>query len=112
MKRKTVVFGGSGFLGSHVVDALLGEGHDVLVFDQTPSPYVDPARMIVNDILCEPEVQRAVEGADAVYNFAGLADIDSASDRPLDTVRSNILGNCIILDACRQAGVKRFVFAS
>jgi UDP-glucose 4-epimerase len=47
-----------------------------------------------------------------VYNFAGIADIEEASSRPLDSVRCNILGNSIILEAAKKAGVKRFVFAS
>jgi UDP-glucose 4-epimerase len=84
----------------------------VLVFDRNPSTYVQPRQMMTGDILDQAAVQAAVEKADVVYNFAGLADIDAASEQPLETVRSNILGNCIILEACRVAAVKRYVFAS
>lgn len=110
---KTVVFGGAGFLGSHVADALEAAGHDVTIFDINASPYRTPGQHeIVGDILDEAAVDQAVRGADAVYNFAGFADIDAAATEPIATVKFNILGNCIILEACRKAGVKRFVFAS
>lgn len=112
-KLKTAVFGGSGFVGSHVADALTKAGHDVLIYDIKPSPYIRPTqRMIVGDVLDEKKVYEATRGCDVVYNFAGIADIDEASRKPLDSVKSNILGNSIILEACRQSGVKRFVFAS
>lgn len=110
---KTVVFGGSGFLGSHVADALEAAGHVVTIFDLKPSPYrTGRQQEVIGDILDEGAVERAVQGADAVYNFAGFADIDAAAAEPIATVKYNILGNCIILEACRKAGVKRFVFAS
>jgi len=110
---KVIVFGGSGFLGSHVADALSKAGHEVIIYDIKPSRYLMSAqRMIIGDVLDEKKVNRAIKGCDAVYNFAGIADIDEASRKPLDSIRSNVLGNSIILEACRQAGVKRFVFAS
>jgi UDP-glucose 4-epimerase len=110
---KVVVFGGSGFLGSHVADALTEEGHDVVIFDRAPSPYIQcNQKMIVGSILDINAVEEAVFDADIVYNFAGVADIDEANSRPLDTVNINILGNTTILEACRLHGIKRFVFAS
>lgn len=110
---KAIVFGGAGFLGSHVADALQDAGHDVTIFDINRSPYGRAGqREIVGDILDEAAVARAVAGHDVVYNFAGFADIEAAHREPLATIRLNILGNCIILEACRAAKVRRFVFAS
>lgn len=110
---KVVVFGGSGFLGSHVADALTDAGHDVNVYDISPSRYLRSSQsMIVGDILDSRKVEEAVMDANVVYNFAGVADINDASLRPLDSVKYNILGNSVILEACRKAKVKRFVFAS
>lgn len=110
---KAIVFGGSGFLGSHVADALSDVGHKVVVYDLKPSPYLRPTQqMIVGDIMDEKAVEDAVQGCDAVYNFAGIADLEEASKRPLDSIRFNILGNAVILEACRKAAIKRFVFAS
>ncbi|MDR2488585.1 MAG: NAD(P)-dependent oxidoreductase [Desulfovibrio sp.] len=107
------VFGGSGFLGSHICDKLSDAGHHVRIFDTRPSPWLRPdQRMIVGDILDEAAVEAAVAGANAVYNFAGIADIGEAGERPLDTAKYNVLGNIIALEAARKASVKRFVFAS
>jgi len=110
---KVVVFGGSGFLGSHVADALTSEGHDVTIFDLKPSPYLqDKQKMIIGNITDKKAVEKAVKGCDVVYNFAGIADIGEAKEKPVETVEINILGNTIILDACRKHKIKRFVFAS
>jgi UDP-glucose 4-epimerase len=108
-----IVFGGSGFLGSHVCDKLSDAGYNVTIFDIKPSPFIrSDQKMIVGDMLDEKKVQQSIMGAEIVFNFAGIADIGEANLRPIDTVRSNILGNAIILEACRIAGVKRYIFAS
>ncbi|PWB52469.1 MAG: NAD-dependent epimerase [Candidatus Methanoperedenaceae archaeon] len=110
---KAIVFGGSGFLGSHVADSLTKEGYEVTIFDLLPSPYKQINQdMIVGNILEKELVRNAVKGCDVVYNFAGVADLEIAKENPLKTVEINILGNTIILDACREHGVKRYVFAS
>lgn len=110
---KIIVFGGAGFLGSHTADALTKEGHDVTIFDKTESPYIQVnQKMILGNILDKDAVDKAVKGKDVVYNFAGIADIGKASDTPVETIEHNVLGNTIILDACRKNKVKRFVFAS
>ncbi len=110
---KVAVFGGSGFLGSHVADALTEAGYDVVVYDIKPTPYLKSSRkMIVGDVLDERKVKETVEGCSYVYNFAGIADIHEASQNPMESIKINILGNTVILEACRLAGVKRFIFAS
>ena len=110
---KVVVFGGSGFIGSHVADRLTDEGYKVIIFDLKKSPYLrEEQEMVIGNILDADAVRRTVKGCDYVYNFAGVADIDYASQHPLDTVTHNILGNTIILDACVKENVKRFIYAS
>jgi len=110
---KVIVFGGSGFLGSHVADSLTEAGHEVTIFDVKPSPYlrIDQS-MCVGDILNPEQVLDAVADHTVVYNFAGLTDLDDATTRPVDTIRLNIEGNANILEACRMTGVERFVYAS
>jgi UDP-glucose 4-epimerase len=111
--RKAVVFGGAGFLGSHVADALTKAGYKVTIFDIGQSNYLQSGQeMIIGNILDLDKVKNAVYGADVVYNFAGIADIYEANDRPLETVKINILGNTHILEACRLNNVSKFVFAS
>lgn len=110
---KIIVFGGSGFLGSYVADALTQAGHAVTVFDVKPSAYLqDGQQMHVGDILDARQVMDAVNGQDVVYNFAGISDLDNAATQAIDTIRLNIEGNANILEACRASGVKRFVYAS
>ncbi len=108
-----IVFGASGFLGSHVVEALSAEGYRVRLFDRSPSPYRQPDQeMILGDIMNLEEVTKAAKGAAVVYNFAAIADIDEAHEKPLATAAVNILGNMNVLEAARLAGARRFIFAS
>lgn len=108
---KAVVFGGSGFLGSHTADELTGRGYDVTIFDIKDSPYRNQKqKMIVGSILDQKKVEKVVKGKDFVYNFAALADIEDIA--PIQTVKDNILGNTIVLESCRKNKIKRFVFAS
>ncbi len=110
---KIVVFGGSGFLGSHVADTLLDKGHEVSIFDLMPSPYLRPGqKMIIADILDLDAVKDAVKGASIVYNFAGIASMDEAGEKPVETIKQNILGNAHILEAIKDNELKRYVFAS
>ena len=110
---KITVFGGSGFLGSHICDKLSGAGHDVTIVDVRPSPWLrDDQTMLVGSILDEDCVRTAVQGADVVFNYAGIADIGEANSRPVDTARLNVVGNVMALEACRQAGTRRYIFAS
>ncbi|MDR2800062.1 MAG: NAD(P)-dependent oxidoreductase [Desulfovibrio sp.] len=110
---KITVFGGAGFLGSHVCDKLSEAGHDVRIYDRATPPWLRPDQeMTHGDILDAEAVDRAALGSDAVYNFAGIADIGEAEVNPVDTARYNILGNTIILEAARKAKARRFIFAS
>ncbi|MBI5077292.1 NAD-dependent epimerase/dehydratase family protein [Candidatus Falkowbacteria bacterium] len=110
---KAIVFGGSGFLGSHVADALTDKGHQVVIFDLKESKYLKSGQaMIIGDILDLEKVKQTVSGAKAVYNFAGLADLDRASNLPLETIKSNILGNAHILESIKDEEIERYIFAS
>lgn len=110
---KVVVFGGSGFLGSHIADTLTARGYKVTVFDKNRSQYLQPEQeMFLGDILDAGEVKKALKDCHIVYNLAGIADIDECALRPPDVVKYNILGNTIILEAARQAKISRYVFAS
>lgn len=110
---RVAVFGGAGFLGSHVADALSEHGYEVLIVDRQPSPHLRSGqRQLTHNILDRAAVSAAVDGCEFVYNFAGISDLEEAEQRPLETVEANVLGNSILLEACRQAGVRRYLFAS
>jgi len=110
---KVIIFGGSGFLGSHVADVLTGKGHDVLIYDLKKSEYLNKNQnMIIGDILDEALVQKALKEREIVYNFAAISDIDECIANPLGVAKYNVLGNSIILESARSSQVKRYLFAS
>jgi UDP-glucose 4-epimerase len=110
---KITVFGGSGFLGSHICDTLSSAGHAVTIVDLHPSDWLRPDQvMLTGNILDEETVRTGIDGADMVFNYAGIADIGEANNRPVDTARINVVGNVMLLEACRKAKIKRYVFAS
>ena len=81
---KVVVFGGSGFLGSHVADELTGRGYEVIIFDMVESSYLQKGqKMIVGNILDREQVKNAINGVDFVYHFAAIADIQEAKENPV-----------------------------
>ena len=111
--KNAIVFGGTGFLGSHVADALTDNGFNVTVFDLFESQYLKKdQRMVTGDILDSSQVRDVVNGSDIVFHFAGLADIKEANEKPVDAVKYNILGTTNILDASMRAKVSKFIFAS
>jgi UDP-glucose 4-epimerase len=110
---KVVVVGGSGFIGSHVADCLSDNGYQVTIFDHINSPWLRiDQNMVVGDILNADALEQTIKGAKFVYNFAALADLNQALDRPIKTVEINILGNINVLEACRIHNVERFIYAS
>lgn len=110
---KALVTGGSGFLGSHVADALADAGHEVVVYDLQPSPYLRADQSMVSGSVLDPDaVLEALRGCDVVYHLAAIADIDEAMRAPRRAIEVNVLGTANMLDAARAAGVRRFVFAS
>jgi UDP-glucose 4-epimerase len=111
--KQVCVIGGAGFLGSHVADELSNSGYQVRIFDKKPSRWLkSDHEMIVGDLLNADEVNSAVMGSEVVYNFAALADLNEAVDKPLETIKVNVLGNGHVMEACRRFNVSRFVYAS
>lgn len=110
---KIVVIGGSGFLGSHVADILTEAGHNVTIFDRQASSYLQKNQeMVIGDTLDANAVNKVTEGADYVYHFAGIADLDHATTQPMNTVTQNIQGTVVVLEACVKNKIKRILFAS
>jgi UDP-glucose 4-epimerase len=110
---KVLVTGGSGFLGSHIADALTNIGHDVLVFDKEISPWLRPEqRFVQGDINDEAALAVLLADVDYVYHLAALADLNRAKELPTETVAINILGTVNLLKQCVKNKIKRFVFGS
>jgi len=112
-KSKVVVFGGSGFLGSHVADILSQQGYKVIIFDIYKSNYINEDQIMeIGDINDSVKIREVIKEAKYIYHFAGLADINESINNPIETVKKNILGTTLLLDACKDEGVERFLFAS
>lgn len=111
--KKVVVFGGSGFLGSHVADELTNRGYAVVVADIKESPYIlDKQTFVHCDIMDASAIAAALEDAVFVYNFAGFADLDASTHQPRETMEQNVIGNINILEICREMPIERYVYAS
>ncbi|HAG91344.1 MAG TPA: NAD-dependent epimerase [Bdellovibrionales bacterium] len=112
-KFRILVTGGSGFLGSHIADALSDEGHDVTLFDVKPSPFLrSDQKMVVGDLKDKESVDQACQDIDYVYHLGAIADIDVCKDLPYETMEVNILGTINLLDSCVRHKVKRMMFSS
>lgn len=113
MAEIAVVFGGSGFLGSHIADALSDSGYRVRIFDKVKSPYLRSGQeMILGDILNLDQVKDAVTDTDVLYHLAGISDLDEAHNKPLETANLNVIGTVHTLKAATEEKIKRYVFAS
>jgi len=111
--KKAVVFGGSGFVGSHVADYLTDIGYQVVIYDKIESQWLrEEQEMVIGNINDREKINQTVSGSDVVYNFAALADLNQALKQPVKTVSVNILGNINIIEACHKHKVERFVYAS
>ena len=111
--KKIIVFGGSGFMGSHLCDALTNEGYHVTIFDKNKSEFITKnQKMVVGDIQDISKVNRAIKGSSFVFNFAGVSDIEYSNNNLIETVNQNILANSILLEESLKHKVERFIFAS
>jgi UDP-glucose 4-epimerase len=110
---RIVVTGASGFLGSHIADALSAAGHETVIFDLARSRWLQSnQRMFIGSVLDPQAVERALRDCDVVYHLAAMADISETMERPRDAVELNIMGTVNVLEAARTHHVRRFVFAS
>ena len=114
MNLSVLVTGGSGFIGSHVVDKLLAAGHRVRNFDMVPSPYHDPTvvEQYQGELTDEDAMRDAMVGIDAVLHLAAVADVNQVTLDPVFAEKVNSRGTAVLLEAARQTGVKRVVYAS
>lgn len=114
---KYVVVGGAGFIGSHIVDALVGQSHEVLVVDNLSTgkrEYVNPAaRLVFEDISAPgPEFVDQLRGADGIFHTAALARVPRSIEDPVGTHQANVTGTLNVLKAAVDAGVRRVVYSS
>lgn len=117
---KCIVTGGCGFIGSHAVDRLLAENHDVVVIDNCSTGRQSnldhhkengALHISIADI-GDPKTAELYEGVDIVFHFAALADIVPSIQHPLPYHNSNVNGTIQVLEHARKANVKKVVYAA
>ena len=118
---RILVTGGAGFIGSNLVDALLEQGNEVVVLDNFSTGRMENLitatgnprfELIVGDIRDEKKCRAAVDGVDHVLHLAALGSVPRSIDDPLTSWSVNVGGFANMIIAAKDAGVKRFVYAS
>ena len=118
---KTLVTGGCGFIGSHLVERLLRERCEVVVLDNLSTGRFSNLKEVAShpnlhvvekDVTQKEAIQGHFQGVDTVFHLAALADIVPSIQRPLDYYHANVTGTITVLEAAREAAVKRIVYAA
>lgn len=118
---KVLVTGGAGFVGSHLVDGLVGRGYKVVVLDNFRSGKMenvgqhlkgDDFKLVVGDVRDRRVVRDAIDGVDAVVHLAALIDVEKSVNDPVETHDVNVTGTLNVLKEAVREDVKRFVYAS
>jgi len=115
---KVIVTGGAGFIGSHIVDRLIEDGHTVIVIDNESAEchehfyYNDKAHNYKFDICDYENIRPLFEGVDYVFHLAAEARIQPSLTNPLLTVRTNSVGTTTVLQCARETRVKRVIYSS
>jgi len=117
--RHVCVTGGAGFIGSHIVDALVTRGDSVTVLDDLSTGsrdnlarHGDKVRLVVGSILDPDALRLAFADAELVYHEAALCSVPASIESPRKYCEVNITGTLNVLEAARQAGVRRVVYAA
>lgn len=116
---RVLVTGGAGFIGSHVVERLLAEQHEVVVLDDLSSgrksnlPAGHPGlRLVVGDVADPDVIAYALEGCELTFHLAAIASVVASVEQPLRTHRVNLAATIAVMEASARAGVQRFVYTS
>ncbi len=116
---KVLVTGGGGFIGGHLVERLLADGHDVRALDnfttgrrENLGDVIDEIDLVEGDIQSYERAHTAVRGCDLVLHQAALPSVPRSVRDPLTSNASNVIGTLNVLLAARDSGVRRVVFAS
>jgi UDP-glucose 4-epimerase len=108
---RAAVTGGSGFIGSHVVDQLVHAGHTVVVLDSRP-PHRADVEHAPADLRDRESIVTATRGCEVIFHLAAVSNVNDVFDLPVDAVDVNVTGTARMLEAARRNGAERVFFAS
>jgi UDP-glucose 4-epimerase len=114
---RLLVLGANGFVGSHLVDSLAAQGHDIRAFDRFRSGgprfnETDKVEVFQGDYLNRADVKRALEGVEYVFHFISTTTPATAEDDPTIDIETNVRMSVELFKLCVEANVKRVIFAS
>lgn len=112
---KVLVLGGCGFIGSHLVDGLLGAGHKVRVLDRSPKLYRAPLTNVdyrFGDFSNTPFLAEALEGIEVVYHLISTTVPSTSNLDPMSDVRSNLINTLQLLQLMVQKNIPKIIFLS
>lgn len=109
---KVAVTGGSGFIGSHVVDALADAGHEVTVIDHRVRPHREDVVFEDVDLMDLSSVLSATRGIEHIFHLAAVSNVNTAHKYPVYTAALNVMGTTHVLEAARINGARRVYLAS
>lgn len=114
---KVLVTGGAGFIGSHLVDKLIEQGHQVVVIDNLSTgrkENLNPRAKFYELDICDSKISQIFqeEKPEIVFHLAAQIDVRKSVKDPIENAKINILGTLNILENCRKTSVKKFIFAS
>lgn len=116
MKNKVVVTGGAGFIGSNLVDGLIGKGYDVHVIDTLvggKKEHVNPkATFHEKDIQNLEDIKPIMSGATYVFHLAALPRVQYSIEQPVETHQVNVTGTMNVLIAAKEGGAKRVIYSA
>ncbi len=110
--QKAIVTGGSGFIGSHVVDALKDAGYDVTVIDYRVQPHRQDVGFENVDLMDLSSVLSATRGVEHIFHLAAVSNVNYAYKYPVYTTALNVVGTANVLEAARINGGARVYLAS
>lgn len=109
---KIAVTGGCGFIGSHVVDALMDAGHEVTIIDHRVRPHREDVNFEDVDLMDMSSVMAATKGAEHIFHLAAVSNVNYAYKYPVYTTALNVLGTAHVLEAARVNNARRVYLAS